>query len=135
MDDDLYGEELLDLAECPDFHGRLDAPHYAVDLDNPLCGDEIHFELEVDPESQIIRKVRFDCDGCIMSQAGSTCLAQLIEGKTLAEARNLSDQIMMKQLQIQISPTRIKCWLLGWRAMQHAIPAEIVATRPGLARG
>jgi nitrogen fixation NifU-like protein len=133
MDDDLYGEELLDLAECSDFHGRLDSPDYTVDLDNPLCGDEIHFELEVDPSTQVIRRVRFDCDGCIMSQAGSTRLAQMIEGKTLAEARGLSDQVMMRALQIQISPTRIKCWLLGWRAMQHAIPREIVAARPGLA--
>ena len=54
-------------------------------------------------------------------------LAEEIEGKTLVEARGFTDRSMMELLGVHLTPTRIKCWLLGWRAMQHAIPREVTA--------
>lgn len=135
MDDALYREEILDHYHSSSYRGRLDRPDLSADLDNPLCGDEIHLELELGPDSKTIERVRFDGHGCALSQAGASMLAEHIEGSTLGQARAFTDQAMLKLLGVHLTPTRIKCWLLGWRAMQHAIPKEVVAEEPSSHRG
>jgi nitrogen fixation NifU-like protein len=127
MDDALYREEILDHYRSSPYRGALEAPDHSADLDNPLCGDQIHLELKVDDEGRIAA-IRFDGHGCALSQAGASMLAEHIEGSSLREARAFTSESMLDLLGVKLTPTRIKCWILGWRALQAAIPAEIQGT-------
>src|SRR5215471_13813891 len=103
MDDVLYRDEILDHYHSSAHRGRLEAPDYQADLDNPLCGDRIHIELAVDDEG-MIDQVRFDGHGCAISQAAASILAEHLEGKGQDEARGLSAEGMIKLLGIPLTP-------------------------------
>lgn len=136
MDDVLYREEILDHYHSSAHRGRLKAPDVQVDMDNPLCGDHIHLELAFDPQGRIDR-VRFDGHGCAISQASASILAEHLEGKSPDEARSLTSDDMVKLLGIPLTPVRLKCGLLAWKALKQALatpvgPAE--AEKPRLTR-
>jgi nitrogen fixation NifU-like protein len=120
MDDPLYREEILDHYYSSPHRGRLEAPDLVSDLDNPLCGDEIHLELCLGSDGRI-EEVRFDGHGCVISQAATSLLADRIEGASLEEVRKISPAEVVKLLGVTLSPTRLKCGLLGWKALQKAI--------------
>src|SRR5262249_22651585 len=101
--------------------GRLEAPDRIVALDNPLCGDRIRLELMLEPEGRV-GQVRFDGQGCAISQAAASLLAERVEGRPVDEARRFSSGDMVRLLGFALSPIRLKCGLLAWRALQQALP-------------
>lgn len=121
IDDALYREEILDHCHSSAHRGRLDAPDRQVDLDNPLCGDRIHLELALTGDKQAIDLVRFDGHGCAISQAAASILAENVEGKTTDEARAITAEGMVKLLGIPLTPARLKCGLLAWKALNRAL--------------
>jgi nitrogen fixation NifU-like protein len=129
MDDALYREEILDHYRSSAHRGHLDAPDFAAELDNPLCGDHIRMELAVGGDGTIAA-VKFDGHGCALSQAGASMLAEHVEGRSLAEARGVTADAMLDLLGVRLTPTRVKCWMLAWRTMQKAIPAAVTAADP-----
>lgn len=120
MDDVLYREEILERYHAAPHRGRLDAPDLYAELENPLCGDRIRLELELRPGGRIGR-VRFDGHGCVISQVAVSFLAEQLEGALMDEARGISADDALKLLGIRLSPMRLKCALLGWRALQRAL--------------
>ncbi|WP_337176879.1 SUF system NifU family Fe-S cluster assembly protein [Paludisphaera sp.] len=125
MDDPLYREEILDHYYSSPYRGRLDRPDHACDLDNPFCGDQIHVELTV--EGDRIQEVRFDGKGCVISQAATSLVAERLEGATVQEALQLGPADVVKLLGMPLTPTRMKCGLLGWKAIQKALTPTDVA--------
>src|SRR5512135_2898812 len=124
MDDVLYREEILDHYYASPHRGRLESPDLLSELDNPLCGDHIRLELALSPGDRI-EQVRFDGDGCAISQAAASLLAGHIEGKGVDEARRFSIQEMLKLLGIPLTPARLKCGLLAFRALQTALLGRV----------
>src|SRR5438309_6161756 len=66
----LYQELILDHYRRPRNKGTLPAATHTVSLNNPLCGDEIDLQLQVDGET--IKDVRFIGRGCSISQASAS---------------------------------------------------------------
>ncbi len=122
MDDMLYREEILERYYAAPRRGRLEAPDRSAELDNPLCGDRIRLELTLGAGGQIIA-VRFDGDGCVISQVAASILAEHIEGMAVDEARRLPADKAVGLLGIPLSPARVKCGILAWRALQRALTA------------
>ena len=120
MDDLLYREEILDHYYSSPHRGRLESPDLLAELDNPLCGDHIRLELRLGPGDRIER-IRFDGDGCAISQAAASLLAGHVEGKGVDEARRFSIEEMLRLLGIPLTPARLKCGLLAYRALQTAL--------------
>lgn len=120
MDDPLYREEILDHYYSSAHRGRLESPDLVSDLDNPLCGDEIHLEVSLAGDGRI-DQVRFDGHGCVISQAATSLLADRVEGATLDEVRKITPADVVKLLGVPLSPTRMKCGLLGWKALLKAV--------------
>lgn len=120
VDDPLYREEILDHYYSSSHRGRLECPDRVCDLDNPLCGDQIHIELTVTPDGRV-GQVRFEGQGCVISQAATSLLADHVEGATLDEVRAITPADVVKLLGVPLSPTRLKCGLLGWKALQKAV--------------
>ena len=119
MDDQLYREYILEHYKHPHNHGSLErADMEAHDL-NPLCGDELTFQVALDDEGRV-NAVAFDGHGCAISQASASMLSDEIKGKTADELLALDRQTVLDLLGIDISATRMKCAMLSLKVVKAA---------------
>jgi nitrogen fixation NifU-like protein len=118
--DDFYRENILDHYRNPRNKGRLENPTHAHEEHNPLCGDVIHIDLHVNGEN-VIDQVRFDGQGCAISQASASMLTEMLQGKTLDEAKELSKEDILEALGIEIGPVRLKCALLSLKVLKAGV--------------
>ncbi len=118
--EDFYRENILDHYRNPRNKGRLEHPTHMNEEHNPLCGDVIRIDLHVN-EDNIIDQVRFDGRGCAISQASASMLTEMIQGKTLDEAKALSKEDILEALGIEIGPVRLKCALLSLKVLKASI--------------
>jgi nitrogen fixation NifU-like protein len=118
--DDLYRENILDHYRHPRNKGRLEHPTHSHEEHNPLCGDVVRIDLHVN-EEDVIDQVRFEGEGCAISQASASMLTEMLEGKTLEEAKTLSKEDILEALGIPIGPVRLKCALLSLKVLKAGI--------------
>jgi nitrogen fixation protein NifU and related proteins len=121
--DDFYRDFILDHYRNPRNFGHLDHPSTAAEDLNPLCGDQIRMEFDV--RDGIVRDVRFFGKGCAISQASASMLTESIKGMALEEIAKLSKDVVLENVGIGISPTRMKCAMLGLRVAKSAAIGEI----------
>jgi len=135
--DNLYQEVILDHYKNPQnkvLNPNSDAQVHHV---NPSCGDEITLGVTLDGDK--ILSITWEGVGCSISQASTSIASDLLTGKTLEEARSISEdflQLMQSKGSIEGDPevledavalagvskypARIKCALLGWMAFKDA---------------
>jgi nitrogen fixation NifU-like protein len=118
--DDLYQERILDHYEEPYHRGHSDRATHAHQDENPLCGDFVRVELEIEPQGQI-REAWFSGEGCCISQAAASMLMEQIEGKTVDELKAMTAGEMLALFGAKLTPNRQKCCLLAWRVVQSAL--------------
>jgi nitrogen fixation protein NifU and related proteins len=119
MDEQLYREYILEHYKHPHNHGSLEhADMEAHDL-NPLCGDELTFQVALDEDGKV-SAVAFDGHGCAISQASASMLSDEIKGKTADELLALDRQTVLDLLGIEISATRMKCAMLSLKVVKAA---------------
>lgn len=117
--DALYQEEILEHWRHSPHRGALAAPDRVGEGLNPLCGDQVRIELAVADDR--VLAVRFQGEGCVISQAAASILAELVEGRPLAEAGALPSQALLAALGVPLSPARTKCALLSWAVLRQAL--------------
>jgi nitrogen fixation NifU-like protein len=118
--DDLYREIILDHYRHPRHKGELENPSHTFQDDNPLCGDRIRIDLKVNDQN-VIDQVAFNGEGCAISQASASMLTEMLQGKTLDEAKALSKQDILDALGIELGPARLKCALLSLKVLKGAV--------------
>ena len=118
--DDFYRENILDHYRNPRNKGHLENPTHTHEEHNPLCGDVLHMELRVNSED-VIEEIRFDGEGCAISQASASMLTEMIQGKTLEEAKQVSKEDILEALGIDIGPVRLKCALLSLKVLKAGV--------------
>ncbi len=134
--DGLYREVILDHFRDPRNVGRLEHAQIKAEGTNPLCGDEIAFDLELDGDR--VKQVRFLGKGCAISQATGSMWTEALQGKTLAEVRHLI-QAMKGLMQghapdasvelgdldtlvgVRKFPVRVKCAALSWNVIEQGL--------------
>ena len=88
--EDLYREIILDHYRSPRNRGELPVPPaQKVEGFNPLCGDEVVLYLDVDPETDTVRDIKIEGQGCSISQASTSMMSAAVKGKPLDEVRRL----------------------------------------------
>jgi len=120
MMDDLYREMILDHYKNPIHKGELEDINHSFEDENPLCGDFIHMDLEVD-ENGIITNAVFSGHGCAISQASADILLEDIIGKKVEEVQHFDSQYVVDLLGIELGPVRLKCALLPLKVMKAAL--------------
>jgi nitrogen fixation protein NifU and related proteins len=133
----LYQEIILDHYRTP-HHAGLRQPFEAeVHHVNPTCGDTITLRVHLDGDT--VEDVSYDSQGCSISQAAASVMADLVIGKTIPEAVVVHEEFLrLMQSKGQLEPdedvledavafagvsrypARVKCALLAWMAWKDA---------------
>jgi nitrogen fixation protein NifU and related proteins len=92
----LYSAELLDHFERPRNSGLLEGADLTVQVENPVCGDVLRLMAKV--SAGRISEIRFLAQGCVPAIACGSALTELAAGKTLAEARSIRREELMRKL-------------------------------------
>ncbi|MCH8047736.1 MAG: iron-sulfur cluster assembly scaffold protein [Planctomycetes bacterium] len=119
-EEEIYQEHVLDHYEDPYHSGRCPRATHADEGKNPLCGDVVRYELELD-ETGRIKQVYFKGTGCCISQASASMLAERMDGKTLEELNAFEATEMLELFGPRLTPMRQKCCLLPWRVLKSAV--------------
>jgi nitrogen fixation NifU-like protein len=115
----VYSDVIRERWRHPRFHGTLaDANAVAEDV-NPLCGDRVRVMASVADDR--VLAVRFTGDSCAICAASSDVLAELVEGKTVSEARAVDSADILDALQTDVRPTRMRCVTLPLSVLHTAL--------------
>ncbi|MCK5739207.1 SUF system NifU family Fe-S cluster assembly protein [bacterium] len=136
--DDLYQEIILDHSRHPHNFGEIAGCSAQVELDNPVCGDNIQLTLLVSDDG-MVEDVQFSGSGCAISMASSSMMTDLVQGKPVADVREMI-QSVQKAMRGETNadnldelgdltalkgvikfPVRVKCATLGWHALEDAL--------------
>ena len=119
MDDQLYREYILEHYKRPHHHGSLERHDMEAHDLNPLCGDELTFQLALGADGKVA-DVAFDGHGCAISQASASMLSDELIGKSTDELLALDRETILELLGIDISATRMKCAMLSLKVVKAA---------------
>ena len=127
--DDLYQEVILEHGRRPRHAGK--PPRYDASArgDNPLCGDVVRIELQIDDRGTL-REVFFDGDGCCISQAAASMIVEKFDGRTVEEVKKFTANDMLELFGARLTPNRQRCCLLPWRVLQSAIYSPVATPTP-----
>ena len=139
--DALYQEIILDHYKNP-HHSGLREPYEAeVHHVNPTCGDELTLRVHLDMsgDEPVVEDVSYQAEGCSISQASASVMADLVIGRRLDQALGLHQEFLeLMQGRGQVEPdedsledgiafagvakfpARVKCALLAWMAWKDA---------------
>jgi NifU-like protein involved in Fe-S cluster formation len=93
----MYSHQVMDHFRNPRNAGELaGATARAEGVTNPVCGDVMNLAARV--EDGAIAEVRFKCSGCVPAIAAGSALTELMQGQTLDELKDISDQTITEAL-------------------------------------
>ena len=116
-----YSKELLDHYENPKNVGSMDKESEQVGtglVGAPACGDVMKLQIKVNNKG-VIEDAKFKTFGCGSAIASSGELIDMLKGKTLEEAKNISNQEIVDIL--ELPAIKIHCSVLAEEAIHRAI--------------
>jgi len=117
-----YIEIILDHYEHPRNKHRMEHASVQLGGGNPGCGDLITVYLKVGEDDRIA-EASFEGEGCTISQAGGSIIAELIEGMTLDEVKALGKETMIEEMGDDVVKSRVRCATLALGTAQAAVDA------------
>jgi len=136
VENDLYQEVVLEHKRAPRNFGHLEQPTHQAQGTNPSCGDRISVELQL--AGGTVEDIRFTGQACAICMASTSMMTEAVKGREVAAAQQLQQHFravltgeedpeeaplgkLVSLAGVRQYPSRIKCALLGWHALMHAI--------------
>jgi nitrogen fixation NifU-like protein len=120
VDRQAYIEHILDHFQHPRHKGRLPDADIQLGGGNPGCGDLITMYLKVGDDDRLT-DVSFEGEGCTISQAGGSLIAELARGMSLDEVKALGLDTMIEEMGDDIVKSRVRCATLALGTLQAAV--------------
>ena len=115
----IYQDLILDHYHHPHNQGKINKPDRSITVNNPLCGDRI--EMMVNFEKNKIKEIKFQGEGCVISNASVSMLTDYAKGKSKQELKKLDSKFIIKMLGIDLGVNRIKCAVLPLEALRKLL--------------
>jgi nitrogen fixation protein NifU and related proteins len=114
----MYSDKVMDHFKNPRNVGEIENPDGVGEVGNPVCGDIMKIFLKI--ENNIITDARFKTFGCGAAIASSSMATELVKGKTLEEAWEVSNKAVAEALE-GLPPIKMHCSVLAEEGIHHAI--------------
>ncbi len=115
----LNSEKVMDNLQNPRNVGKLEDADGIGEVGNAKCGDIMRMYIKVD-DNGIITDCKFNTFGCGSAIATSSMATELIKGKSVKEALELSNQAVVEALD-GLPPQKIHCSVLAEEAVRAAV--------------
>lgn len=140
----LYTQLILEESRNPEHRYEINCPTFEGDGTNPSCGDHLHVQLRLNEAGEeLIEEVAFTGEGCAISQASASMMAQLLEGRSIEEGKRLLSDFITLIREGEVSedaaealedamafqdianmPARVKCAVLAWHTALNLLGGE-----------
>jgi nitrogen fixation NifU-like protein len=120
LDRQAYVDHIIDHFQNPRNKGRMDDADVQLGGGNPGCGDLITMYVKIG-ESDRLEEVRFEGDGCTISQAGGSIVTELAQGLTLDEVKALGLSEINEEMGEEVVKSRVRCATLALGTLQAAV--------------
>ncbi len=114
----MYSEKVMDHFSNPRNVGELQDADGVGEVGNPVCGDMMTFYIKVDDDK--ISDIKFKTFGCVAAISVSSMVSEMALGKTLEEAKTITNKSVAKALD-GLPKQKLHCSNLGAEALTKAI--------------
>ena len=115
----MYSEKVMDHFEHPRNVGEIENASGVGTVGNAKCGDIMRIYLDID-DDQIIRDVKFKTFGCGAAVATSSMATELVKGKSIQEAMEVTNKAVMEALD-GLPAVKVHCSVLAEQAIKAAV--------------
>ena len=114
----MYSEKVMEHFRNPRNVGEIENADGVGKVGNPVCGDIMELSLEV--EDGVIKDAKFRTFGCGAAIATSSMVTELVKGKSIDEALEISNKAVVEALG-GLPPVKMHCSVLAEQALRSAI--------------
>jgi len=115
----MYSEKVMDHFQHPRNVGEIENASGVGTVGNPKCGDIMRMYLDID-DNGVIQDCKFKTFGCGAAVATSSMATELVKGKTIQEALDVTNKAVMEALD-GLPPVKVHCSLLAEEAIHAAL--------------
>ena len=116
----MYSEKVMDHFQYPRNVGEIEDASGVGTVGNAKCGDIMRMFLDIDDETHIIKECKFKTFGCGAAVATSSMATEMVKGKTIEEAMQITNKAVMEALD-GLPPVKVHCSLLAEEAIHAAL--------------
>ena len=116
----MYSEKVMDHFSNPRNVGEIENASGVGTVGNAKCGDIMRMYLDIDEDTKIIKECKFKTFGCGAAVATSSMATELVKGKTIYEALEVTNKAVMEALD-GLPPVKVHCSLLAEEAIYAAL--------------
>ena len=116
----VYSDVIRERWRKPRHRGEVPGANAVAEDVNPLCGDRVRMMLTVGADGRV-EKAGFVGDSCAICTASADVVADLVVGRSRADAAALDAADVLNVLQSEIRPTRMRCVTLPVSVLGQAL--------------
>ena len=116
----MYSDKVMDHFEHPRNVGEIENASGVGTVGNAKCGDIMRIYLDIDDATHMIRDCKFKTFGCGAAVATSSMATELVKGKSIQEAMQVTNKAVMEALD-GLPPVKVHCSLLAEEAIHAAL--------------